>query len=271
MNQLKYVRVNFKKGSLLTADMLSAVEAVPHEILSSLYSCDIVEGDEVVHGLDFTKGKHGELWLSGGIVRYGGDLYILPSPVNLDMELSRCESTMHYVLILKRLENSCDNPIEEKGMEVSVEVVGEAVHEGVILAHFMGNDPVFPNSLSELLANYRSCFNVWRCEYSFNGKKAVHPMIARMILRSMQNRQLQDQYDFSLIQALLSAPTVTADLLLWYCKGKSKGGEFSKELFREKKMLAVLKEYVEPIVSQPLHRPEKEKTFDMSNRSIPPK
>ena len=241
MIQLTHTRVAFEKGRILTAEMLSAMESNHENTMKALFP-----GNEnaVVHGLDVTVDGD-DVLLSAGIVKFSGELYVLPETISLNslFDSLSLNDNVHYWIMLKPVINDISGAIRTDRLELTaVQQTPDKKKEGLILASNYGKSMQFPKSLRDLYTYYNTNFNLWECNYSYNGLPAIHPSIAALIRKRAYSDLHDDSYDMALAQQIMSVETVSLELLKWYMLGKK---ATVPDEFRTMDTLKILAELIE--------------------------
>lgn len=217
----------FNKGDMLTSNMLKLMYSTPNQLLNATlldYPNGVVSGFKLY--LDGNK-----IVLSSGLVKTSYGLYYMSSDANLTQELLSLKAPVDtlYYLVLKsgkprKLEQSIEQetlslkfiPRSSNPLPSDVIEIGTLYYDGT---HGTANTKE-PKTLQEISRNFKSCLNLWNCQYSIVAGVALHPMVAQLVYKEISNKRTNDFLDFSMMSAINTQATVTRENIRCFCKQK---------------------------------------------------
>lgn len=218
----------FNRGDILTSNMLKLMYNTPNELLNATL---LNYPNGIVSGFNLHLDSNHDVVLSSGLVKTSYGLYYMDTSANITQELSTQNATVDtlYRLVLQKgnpewLEKS----IERDALDLefipnsNTPLPKDAVTIGTLYYDKCRetSNTKEPTTLTEVSRNFKSCLNLWNCEYSMVSGVALHPMVAQLVYKELYSKPNYDFLDVSLMSAINSNGTVTRESIRCFCKQK---------------------------------------------------
>ncbi len=211
---LKNYNLTFNKGSILTGELLHKMYSVPKE-LTELAFVDYSDG--VISGLNFSV-KDNRLWLSKGLYKHKGNLYLQEADEELEIPGGEFEENIKYKVILSEDNNATEgenvslNALCFKIVEASLEV-----SKDLTICSFTGVPRLLVN-----VKNITGDFNLLNYKHSAYGEEATfQPCIFKIISKELVKKlrdgvKLNNPLDYVFLQQIYSTGIVSVGFMREY-------------------------------------------------------
>lgn len=217
---LKHTFVEFKRGKLLTKEMLESLSE-RFEIQLQYYSSFC---DGILYGMDFEESVEG-IVLKKGAVKSNGVVYFLTEDVNLTriIENSGCEENTPYLLVIRQKD-----VLQEYESVVSkcldFEVIRGAVSDKDIFIGSFNYTSGFKNSILNYEGSRENLykladiirFNILDLKYSMGNETTFHPIIFDLIRNVIEEKKPKTDFDFTVLSMLYQNRVVSKNVLRLY-------------------------------------------------------
>lgn len=220
----KKLEFHYQNGTILRADTLNAQAEETTNFRNSVYS-DYPNG--IVSGFALRERKDGMHYLSNGLLKVDGDIYLLPA-INLDAWLKHLNvqpDCIYYLCLQKAVTPSIavreeTSPITESVLELVAHKKSEMKQEEWVVAKFMqfAGDFKFAVTLKEHCNdNY---FSTMCGDYAISGGKAVSSDFTNAIQTELEQKYRKDSLDVALYLNCLQSNCLSRKALIAYCSCK---------------------------------------------------
>lgn len=245
--------VSFKRGSILTAEMLEAMAGFPLSLISGLtvgYEDGFISGFDVYNKLS-ESGKN-DLVITPGLVKLNGSIYVM----NDEYIINSAEylSGKRYYCVLKKTKSSKPNEnIRINALEMIVSD-DEPDSSDMLFCEIKPN--ISGLSLPDTLADVNSdtAVKLNGCRYVSTNGLCLHPHLTRIVKDELRGAKLSAPEDYMLLGAVMTSFAVPVDVIKTYAGDPT--ADIEKSLIR-------LHERIEKDI-----KPETTKIENKSNRPI---
>lgn len=263
----KKLEFHYKNGMILRADTLNIQAEEAINFRNDVYS-DYPNG--IVSGFALRKQKDGTHYLSNGLLKTDGNIYLLPA-VNLDAWLKNLNvqpDCIYYLCIRKAASLSAAvqeeiSPITESALELVARKKSEVEQEDWVVAKFMqfAGDFKFAGTLKEHCNdNY---FSTMCGEYAIPGGKAVGSDFTDAIRAELEQKHQKDSLDIALYLNCLQNNRLSRKVLTAYCSFKL------ERTVKWSEVLTVLQQSIEKNIDPvPVVLTSSEKAISKSNNGF---
>ena len=218
---LNNYNLTFKSGSILTKELLDKMYYLP-KVVSELEMVDYSDG--VISGLHFYK-KDNDLYLSKGIYKHNGKLYLLEKDEKLDPPSGKFDDNYKYVILLEETNNIniCEN--------ISINSIKFSIHQGDVdefdkdrvVCSFIGS-PKLPNTKEDLKERI---FDMLYFKQSIYGNEStfrseLFKIIYDELLKKANENATLHNLDYSFMEQIETRGVVSCEFMRRYVKASGK-------------------------------------------------
>lgn len=237
---LKNTIVEFRKGRILTSEMLSALRTRTDDILKRYNEYP----DGILYGLDFEI-RESRLFLTAGAVKKNGRIYFLDEPINIseliDRMRNRVEKGTYCAVVLREtgkiqkaesVYSYCLEPMAVRYDEISDDMIlgrFEYSERNILLSE---TDSPYDDIVNNLdLSKY---IDISEARYSESGGNAFHPYLFRLAASFIEEKAEKTYFDFIILSMIYEKKVVSDRMLRIYIEKFSgrKCDKQGRELFR---------------------------------------
>lgn len=227
--------LTFEHGEILTRAMLQEIYKYPREFLRLKYSG---YSDGIICGVDFFS-EGGEIFLSAGIMKIGGEFYFLAENVNLSdlAEKNNLEVDREYCICLKKSSQKNEPCLTENNFEIifSKENLTPTLGNFIFTARDNFNFPALAEGENPFERIFRrSVFNLFDVKFAASGGATFHPMLLRVVKNFLCVKENKTPLDYAILTQLQNAETISLQTIKFYIAQEGKNLNFSsrKDLFK---------------------------------------
>ncbi|MFI3211091.1 MAG: hypothetical protein R3Y64_08630 [Peptostreptococcaceae bacterium] len=213
---MKRNQIEFKRGTILSKNMLEIMYSYPKEIIDVLYSNN---ENGIISGLDLIK-KDNNIILNKGIIKHNNEIFIMNEDILLnDYFLDLVENNQYVMHFnLNEIKNIDDNILEEVLNFEIVEFDKYQSNNNLYIGTFRFNsleNISFAPTINDLLDS-NSYFNNIDAIYSKNTSSTFMPSISKLILNKIINKDNKNPLDITLISEISNNTTLCIDTISYY-------------------------------------------------------
>ncbi len=242
-------KIEFKKGSILTSQMLTALYEQQRNILDIQYNN---YSDGIINGLDFYV-DNDMLFVSAGMVKFGGEIFSMRNPSNISaiIKQSGCvEEGETLSIVLTKDKNILSN----NGVitsRLNIEVRSNRVDRDFILAETVYRKNILPkteyNSFENLRDKKYNYIDITNRRYSLMGEATCNPVITHLFAKELIKKRHLTDFDRIILALGMNKVLIENSLLVEYFASHNLVYNFNKIVTLFDKILHTNK----PIVPSP--------------------
>lgn len=207
--------LTFPHKAVLTAAMLRELYDYPRE-LSRLMFNDFSDG--IICGLDFSL-KDGELILSSGLVRFGGEIFRLHDDLNLSAlaEENFLVADKEYFISAEKSSRKKEPCLTEKNLALTFTEQSPPFSLGKFI--FRGRRNFYLPELTdepfdEIFS--RSKLNLFDVPFAAKNAPTFHPLLFRLVKKFLSRKKNRTPFDYALFVHLQNNDTLSIETLAEY-------------------------------------------------------
>ena len=219
---LTKTEMRFPHKALLTAVMLEEMYAYPREMVRLNYRD---RSDGIISGLEYVI-RDGDLILTEGLLKFGGDIYILSEAVNISALAEECgaqPSGIYDINLSKAAGVKRDVCLTEERLEIRLVEVERDKADGFTLGkvHYRGRDRFNLPELSDdgdLFEHFfeNSYVNVTEVLMSARARATFHPLIFRAVEKFLETKRNKTFMDWAILVTLQAVGSIGVETIEAY-------------------------------------------------------
>jgi len=214
---LKRFCIEFKKGAVLSSDMLNTLYKQQRDIWNIKYS-DFKDG--IIDGLEFFE-KDNNIFISSGIVKYQGEIFLTDKPINITAIIEKSKYINEgdiLVITLDKGDISSHNNVTTYSLNISIKK--DFTDEDFILGEILYRENILPKvdfkSFSNLIREQENYINISKRRYSVKGGITCDPVITYLFARELIQRKNLSHYDQIILALGMNKMLINPYLLVEY-------------------------------------------------------
>lgn len=221
-------RLTFPHKAILTGSMLEEIYNYPREFSRLTFNG---YSDGIICGLDYFI-KDGDLILSSGIFRLGGENYFLSADLNISelAEKNNLVIDQKYFIVLEERSFASEQCITTKTLELTFAAEKTSCTLGKFI--FLGKKdfslPTFANDFNDLFLP--SFFDLFDVPFATKSSPTFHPHLFRQVKNFLRAKPNKTPLDFAVLLYLMNNETISIETMNEYVAEKNITDR--KEFFR---------------------------------------